>query len=83
MPNDSQHLIDRFRTACKPPGVFELTEIYISLALQELHSSKTQPEKYSSALRLLCCIPAIADRLSDSAMNEVFGRQGIELPSDG
>ena len=76
MPNDSQHLIDRFRTACKPPSILETAEIYINLALQELHSSKPQPEKYNSAIRLLCSVPAIGDRLPESAMNEIFGREG-------
>jgi hypothetical protein len=58
--------------------------MFTEFALQELRDhSKPQPEKYNSALRLICCIPAISGHLSDSAMNEIFGRQGIELPCDG
>jgi hypothetical protein len=83
MPNDSQHLIDRFRKACKPPGVFEMTEMFTDLALKELRDeSKPQREKYNSAIRLLCCIPTISDSLSDSAKNEIFSREGVALPCE-
>jgi hypothetical protein len=80
MQNDSQHLIDRFRTACKPLSVFETTATFTELALQELCDTTRPPsERYSAAIRLICCIPVITDRLTDAAINDIFSKPGIDL----
>ena len=71
-------LTDAFCAAFTPPGRFETAEIYTELALKDLRdTSRPERERFNSAIRLLCCIPEIGDRLPDGAMNEIFGRQGV------
>jgi hypothetical protein len=83
MKSDIQSLTDIFRQACKPPDAFEEAEIYTGLALKELgDASKPQAERYKSAIRLLCCIKPIGDRLPDAATNEIYGRRGVMLASE-
>lgn len=78
MKNATHQLTNHFRQACKPPGVFETAEIYVSLAAADLaDKSKPEHERFNSAVRLLCCISAIDNHLSDAAKNEIYSRQGV------
>jgi hypothetical protein len=71
-------LIDTFRRACKPPTIFEEAEIYVSLAAQELaDASKPEHERYNSAVRLLCCISAIENHLSDASRHQIYSKAGV------
>ena len=76
-------IVDAFRRGCKPPTPMEEVDFFTSEALKDLRDeSKPERERYNSALRLLCSIRAIHDRMPDAALNEIFGRNGITPPTD-
>lgn len=76
-------IINHFRRACKPPGIFEEAEIYVSLAAQDLaDTSKPEHERFNSAVRLLCSISAIDNHLSAAAKNQIYGKAGVMPPAE-
>jgi hypothetical protein len=82
MPLTENPLVAGFRQAFRLTTPLEEIEFRITEALKDLaDESRPEHERFNSAIRLLCCVPAIGDRLPESAMNEIFGRKGITLPS--
>ena len=62
---------------------YEETVFFTEEALRELKDeARTQDENHKIAMRMLSSVPAISERLPESAMNEILGRNGVTLPAD-
>lgn len=67
-----------FYRAFRPPSPLDEITTYCKMALADLENQKlTQVQRHNSAIRLLCSIPAISDRLTTAGANEIYGRQGV------
>ena len=82
MKNDTSQLIKSLCQACRPWSAMEEIHFRITEAGKDLaDTSKPEHERYNSAVRLLCSIPAIENHLSDAAMNQIYGREGVMQPA--
>lgn len=84
MKNAISEMIESFRKACKPFTPLEEICFRVTEAGKDLaDTSKPEHERYNSAIRLLCSIPAIDNHLSEAARNQIWGRAGVmPQPSD-
>jgi hypothetical protein len=76
-------LLDSFRQAFRPFSPMEEIRFWITEAGKDLaDESLPEHERYNSAIRLLCSIPAIDNHLSEAARNQIYGRAGVMQPAD-
>ena len=76
-------LLDSFRQAFRPFSPMEEIRFSITEAAKDLaDESLPEHERYNSAIRLLCSIPAIDNHLSEAARNQIYGREGVMQPDD-
>jgi hypothetical protein len=81
-PKSREQMIDEiclaFFKSCRPFTPAEEIVFACEQALKDM-ADESRPEhaRFNSAIRLLCSIKAIGDRLPVSALNEIYGREGI------
>ena len=70
-----------FCEGVRPPTPIEEIGIFCREALKDIaNESRPERDRINSAIRLLCSIRFIGDRLPEGALNDIYGRAGVMPP---